>query len=69
MFQNGWRVIPVPQWMRPAFAGLLIGMIAVELPLILSVGTEAIGLALRGELPVNLLLALLVFKVLARDYP
>lgn len=63
--QKSWLAIPVPAWIRPAVAGCLIGMVAVELPLILSVGTEAIGQALRGEMPINLLLALLVFKVLA----
>jgi len=63
--QKGWAVVPVPQWIRPAVAGCLIGIVAVELPLILSVGTEAIGQTLRGEMPINILLALLVFKVLA----
>jgi len=63
--QKTWAVVPVPQWIRPAVAGCLIGIVAVELPLILSVGTEAIAQALRGEMPVNLLIALLVFKVLA----
>lgn len=65
MFQKGWAVVPLPHWIRPAVAGCVIGMVAVELPLILSVGTEAIGQAMRGEMPINLLLALLVFKVLA----
>lgn len=63
--QKGWSAVPVPNWIRPAVAGCLIGMVAVELPLILSVGTEAIGQALRGEMAINMLLALLIFKVLA----
>jgi len=63
--QKGWQSVSVPQWMRPAVAGMLIGLIATELPLILSVGTEAISLALHGELPVKLLLALLVCKIFA----
>lgn len=62
--QKGWAITNLPKWIRPAIAGCVIGMIAVELPLILSVGTEAIALALRGELALNLLLALLVFKIL-----
>lgn len=62
--QKGWQSVAVPHWLRPAFAGCLIGMVAVELPLVLSVGTEAIGLALRGEMPVNIIMALLLFKVL-----
>ncbi len=62
--QKGWGKVPVPGWLRPAIAGCLIGIIAVELPMILSVGTDATGQALRGDMPINLLLALLVFKVL-----
>jgi len=61
--QKGWDYVDLPKWIRPAFAGCLIGMIAVELPLVLSVGTEAIALALRGEMPTNMMLALLVFKI------
>jgi len=62
--QKGWDYIDIPRWIRPAIAGCLLGMIAVELPLILSVGTEAIGQALRGEMPTNMIIALLLFKVL-----
>lgn len=65
LFRKGWSLTKVPNWIRPAIAGCLIGMIAVELPLILSVGTEATGLALRGEMQTEMLIALLVFKVLA----
>jgi len=63
--QKGWSAVPVPGWLRPAIAGCLIGIVAVELPLILSVGTEAISQTMRGEMHINMLLALLVFKVLA----
>ena len=63
--QKGWSAVPTPDWIRPAVAGCLIGIVAVELPLILSVGTDAIGQAMRGEMAINMLLALLVFKVLA----
>ncbi len=62
--QKGWSVFALPHWLRPAVAGCLIGIIAVELPLILSVGTEAISQAIKGEMAFNMMLALLVFKVL-----
>ncbi len=62
--QKGWDRTNLPRWIRPALAGCVIGMIAIELPLILSVGTEAIGQALRGEMAVKLIIALLIFKVL-----
>ncbi len=63
--EQSWDVLQVPHWLRPAVAGLLIGMLAIELPMILSVGTDATFLALRGELTSSLLIGLLVFKVLA----
>jgi len=62
--QKGWEYVGLPKWIRPAIAGCLLGMIAVELPFILSVGTEAISQALRGEMPTNMIFALLVFKIL-----
>lgn len=62
--QKGWEFIDVPSWIRPAIAGCMLGMIAVELPLILSVGTQAIAQALHGEMPTTMLLALLLCKVL-----
>lgn len=61
--QRGWNAVSIPRWLRPAIAGCLIGMIAVELPLILSVGSEAISQALHGEMAFTMMLALLVFKV------
>lgn len=60
---RGWRLTPVPSWLRPAIAGLLIGAIALELPMILSVGFEPTLLALQGDLGPGLLLALLVAKL------
>jgi len=64
MCQTGWSAVAIPQWLRPAIAGCLIGMIAVELPLILSVGTEAISQAIRGEMAFTMMVALLFFKLL-----
>ncbi len=63
--QRGWAALSVPAVIQPAIAGCVIGIIAVKLPLILSVGTEAVVQAMRGELSLELLVALLLFKVLA----
>ncbi len=63
-FQAMWRRSRVPGFLRPALAGFCIGVIALQFPLILSVGTEAIGQAMLGNLALNLLVALLVFKVI-----
>jgi len=63
--QKFWQSVPLPNWMRPACAGFVIGVIALQYPLILSVGTDGIGQALRGELFFNLLFAFLFLKIIA----
>jgi len=63
--QRFWQHVPLPNWIRPACAGFVIGVIALQYPLILSVGTDGIGQALRGELVFNLLFALLFLKIIA----
>ena len=55
----------MPAWARPACAGLLFGLIAIELPLILSVGFEATDSALSGSLSAGMLAVLLVVKLIA----
>lgn len=64
-FQKMWIKFPVAEWVRPGIAGLLIGLIALELPLILSVGINAVAEAFQGSLAAQLLLSLLIFKLLA----
>lgn len=53
----------VPGWLRPAGAGLFIGVVALEFPQVLGVGYEATDMALNGQLSFFLLVALLVAKV------
>jgi chloride channel protein, CIC family len=55
----------LPGWLRPGVAGLLVGSIALFLPQILGVGYEATDAALKGLYPLWLLLALLIFKLIA----
>ena len=43
-------VFKVPPWARPAFAGLILGFIALKFPHIIGVGYETTFLALSGEL-------------------
>ena len=57
--------LPVPAWSRPAFAGLLVGLIALAFPQVLGVGYEATDAALSDLYPLWLLLALLVAKTAA----
>jgi len=60
----GWERVPLPNWLRPMFAGIAFGVVALELPMVLSVGFEATDLALRGEMPGDLVMPLLVAKLL-----
>ena len=58
-----WQTTGTPVWIRPAFAGVMIGALAMYYPLALGVGYEGTALALNENLPIALLLALLVAKV------
>ena len=58
-----WERVRAPRWLRPAGAGLAIGIVAIELPLVMSVGFEATFAALRGELAPSMLALLLVVKL------
>ena len=59
-----WNKTSAPRWIRPAFAGVAIGVLAVYYPLALGVGYEGTSLALNESLPITLLFALLVAKLL-----
>ena len=63
--QNVVARTPGPIWLRPAIGGLAIGVIAIWLPHILGVGYQAADTALRGGFALELLLALIVFKIVA----
>ncbi len=59
------RNISMPLWLRPAIGGLAVGAIAIFFPQVLGVGYEATDLALKHQLPIALMLALLVAKTAA----
>ncbi len=53
-----------PRWVKPAIAGLALGLVGVYLPQVFGVGYETIENILKGEqLGIGLLLALLVAKL------
>jgi len=55
------RLTGLPRWLRPAFAGLLLGAMAIWFPHIIGVGYETTSAALTGEL---LLWEAVVFTIL-----
>lgn len=59
-----WRKTRVVTWLRPAFAGLLIGLVATRYPMILSVGFEPVVQVLNGVLQIKEVAMLLLLKTL-----
>ncbi len=60
----GYDRVALPVWLRPVFAGVFIGAMALYYPLALGVGYEGTALALNENLPLALLAGLLIAKVL-----
>lgn len=59
------RNITMPLWLRPVVGGFAVGAIAIFFPGVLGVGYEATDQALKHELTISMLLALLVAKTAA----
>lgn len=55
----------LPQWSRPAVAGLVLGLLALAYPGVLGVGYEVTDDALHGRLPFLLLASLAAAKLVA----
>ncbi|MEL7177436.1 MAG: chloride channel protein [Pseudomonadota bacterium] len=57
--------LSVPRYLRPAFAGLLLGIMAIWFPHIIGVGYETTSLALTGELVFHEAMVFAILKVAA----
>lgn len=57
--------MPGPQWIRPGLAGLLVGCIALFIPQVLGLGYGATVDALTGTLPIAVLIAACIGKLVA----
>ncbi len=55
----------MPFWLRPAIAGLLLGLIALRFPHIIGVGYETTTLALTGQLSFGQAIIFTIVKVIA----
>ena len=63
--QDVFHAWSAPRWLKPAVAGLIVGLIGLLLPQILGVGYDTIGNILAAQpMGLTLLLALLVAKLL-----
>jgi CIC family chloride channel protein len=58
--RTGW-----PRWLRPAVAGMLLGILALWFPHIIGVGYETMSLALTGDLALYEVIVFAVLKVAA----
>ncbi|MDF1792457.1 MAG: chloride channel protein [Thalassobaculaceae bacterium] len=56
--------LPIPRWLQPAAAGLIVGVVALEFPEILGVGYEAMDTALNEGYGLQMLIGLAVLKIL-----
>jgi len=55
----------IPQWIRPVFGGLLVGVIALIYPHIMGVGYETIRVLFDGRLTLKVMLLLVILKIFA----
>lgn len=55
----------IPEWLKPVFGGLIIGLIGLKFPQVLGVGYESIGQAINGQFVLGTLLMLVIVKLLA----
>ena len=63
--QDWARRMPLPPWLRPALAGLVVGAMALVFPQVLGVGYASTNAALNQSLALWLLLALIPAKIAA----
>ncbi len=58
------RRLPIPRWLHPMGAGLLVGVVALEFPEVLGVGYESMDAALNESYGLQLLIVLAILKIL-----
>ncbi|MFA4903918.1 MAG: chloride channel protein [Desulfobaccales bacterium] len=60
-----FRRIPLPEWLKPALGGLILGGLAVSSPYVLGVGYDSINLSLTGKFALTSAAFLMITKFLA----
>lgn len=63
-----FRRLPLPNTIKPALGGLLLGSVALFLPQVMGGGYSAIQQAIDGQLPVRLLVLLCAAKIVATSF-
>ena len=62
--EDVFAALPVPECLKPALGGLLLGFLLLQWPHVFGVGYGAINMSLKNQIPVLLLLSLVFIKIL-----
>ncbi len=58
-------ILPLPDWLKPAIGGFLLGLLGILSPYVLGVGYDALNLMLAGKIALTAALVILGLKYLA----
>ena len=67
-FEDRFEAIPIPDWIKPAIGGGLLGCTFAVFPEVFGVGYGAMNRALASEMALPLLVALIFLKILASSF-
>jgi CIC family chloride channel protein len=60
-----FQILKIPEFLKPALGGLLVGFMALQLPQVLGMGYQAVTDAMQNRLPLVLMLMLTVGKFIS----
>ncbi|BDQ35661.1 transport integral membrane protein [Pseudodesulfovibrio nedwellii] len=64
-FEDGFDAIAIPEWIKPAIGGALLGVVFAVFPQVFGVGYGAMNVALVNQMEFQLLFVLIFVKILA----
>jgi len=64
-FEDGFDAIAIPEWIKPAIGGALLGVVFAVFPQVFGVGYGAMNLALVNQMEFQILFVLIFVKILA----
>lgn len=62
--EDRFERLPIPAMFKPALGGLLLGLLAYNIPEIRGTGYSSVGAALTGDIPLTILLVLCLGKII-----
>lgn len=64
-FEDGFEALPIPEWIKPAIGGALLGVVFAIFPQVFGVGYGSMNLALVNQIGFQMMLVLVFVKILA----